>query len=264
MTDFFTFVFVFVIGLVVGSFANVCIFRIPRKMSIVKPRSLCPSCQAPIQPSDNIPIISFIILGGKCRHCGIRISWRYPLVEFVNGLLYVLAFYDILYGQSNWYLFLVSLYLSTVFLMIFFIDLDFKIIPDSLTIPGIIIGLAVSFLPGMHLRWLGSLVGLLVGGALFLLIAEVGDRIFKKESMGGGDIKLAAMMGAFLGWKNILLVLGIASFLGAVVGIALMLLARDKLSARTIPFGPYLVSAGLIALYRGEQIISWYLAFIGR
>lgn len=262
--DFFTPVFVFVVGLMVGSFANVCIFRIPRKMSIVKPRSLCPSCQTPIQPSDNIPIISFIILGGKCRHCGSRISWRYPVVELVNGLLYVLAFYDILCGRGNWYLFLVSLYLSTVFLIIFFIDLDFKIIPDSLTIPGIIIGLAVSFLPGMQFRWLDSLVGLLAGGLLFLLIAEAGDRIFKKESMGGGDIKLAAMMGAFLGWKYILLILVIASFLGAVIGIVLMLLAKDKLSARTIPFGPYLVIAGLIAFYRGEQLISWYLRFIGR
>lgn len=264
MLDIFSFVFVFVIGLTVGSFANVCIFRIPRKISIIKPRSRCPSCQTPIKALDNIPIISFVILGGKCRHCGAKISWRYPLVELANGLLYILAFHEILHGRVNWGLFVISLYLSTLFLIIFFIDLDFKIIPDSLTISGIIIGLAVSFLPFIHLRWFDSLVGFFVGGALFLIIAEAGDRIFKKESMGGGDIKLAAMMGAFLGWKNILLVLVIASFLGVVFGVVLILLAKDKISARTIPFGPYLVTAGLIAFYWGEQIICRYLEFVGR
>ncbi|OQX92361.1 MAG: hypothetical protein B6D58_03380 [candidate division Zixibacteria bacterium 4484_95] len=264
MLEIISFVFVFLVGLIVGSFVNVCIYRIPRKISIIKPRSRCPACQSPIKALDNIPLISFVILGGKCRNCGAKISWRYPLVELANGFLYVLAFNLILHGRDNWGIFVVALYLSTVFLIIFFIDLDFRIIPDSLTISGIIIGLAVSFLPCMHLRWLDSFVGFFIGGALFLTIAEVGDRIFKKESMGGGDIKLAAMMGAFLGWKNILLVLVIASFLGVVFGVVLILSAKDKISARTIPFGPYLVIAGLIAFYWGEQIIRYYLEFISR
>jgi leader peptidase (prepilin peptidase)/N-methyltransferase len=255
---------VFVFGLILGSFANVVIYRIPRKLSIVKPRSQCPFCQTQIRALDNIPILSFIFLGGKCRSCGHKISWQYPIVELINGLLFLMAFTVLIKNPENIYLFLAAIYLSTVFVMIFFIDLDFRIIPDSLSISGIIIGLGVSFLPGMRVRPVASLIGAVVGGLLFMAIAELGDRIFKKESMGGGDIKLAAMLGAFVGWKGLLLILFLASLLGTVIGLTALYMAKDKKTARTIPFGPFLVSAGLIAFYWGEQIIAGYLKLISR
>jgi leader peptidase (prepilin peptidase) / N-methyltransferase len=255
--------FVFVVGLIIGSFANVVIYRIPRKLSIIKPGSHCPSCNTPIRPYDNIPLISFLILKGKCRKCGKRISWRYPMVELANGLLYLLAYYKSLYGEPNISLFLVSIYLSTVFLIIFLIDYDFKIIPDSLSLSGIIIGFGVSFLPGLSIRPLVSGIGIIVGWVLFLVIAELGDRLFKKESMGGGDVKLAAMLGAFVGWQGIFLVLCLASLLGTVIGLTALALAKDKESARTIPFGPFLVTAGLITFYWGHQLIAAYIKMVG-
>jgi leader peptidase (prepilin peptidase)/N-methyltransferase len=255
--------FVFICGLIIGSFANVCIYRMPRGQSIIKPRSRCPSCDTPIRAIDNIPIISFLLLAGKCHHCGKKISWRYPLIELTNGLLYVLAFLMVMKAPENIYHFITAIYLSTVFLIIFVIDLDFKIIPDSLSLSGIILGFLTSFLPNMPIRPVNSLLGLAIGGLLFLAIAELGDRIFKKESMGGGDIKLAAMLGAFLGWQNILLVLVIASLLGTIVGLTALALAKNKESARTVPFGPFLVTAGMITYYWGQQIINSYLKLVG-
>lgn len=263
MIEYWTAALVFFIGLCVGSFANVCIYRLPRNKSIVRPRSSCPVCNTPIKPWHNIPLLSFIILRGKCAYCGARISWRYPLIELLGGLLFLLAYFKLFYGQNNLYFFVVALYLSSAFLIIFFIDLEHKIIPDSISLSGIVIGIGVSFLPGTPLNWLQSLIGAVVGGGAFLLIAELGDRLFKKESMGGGDIKLAAMMGAFVGWKGILLIMALGSFLGALIGGSMLLLARDKEAARTIPFGPYLVTAGLIVFYWGNDLINAYLRFVG-
>jgi len=202
-------------------------------------------------------------LGGKCRNCGSRISWRYPLIELTNGLLYVLAYYQCLYKAQNAGLFLVAMYLSTVFLIIFFIDLDFRIIPDSLSYSGIIIGFGVSFIPGLTVGWIQSGIGILVGWGLFLLIGSLGDWLFKKDSMGGGDVKLAAMLGAFVGWKGIFLVLGIASLLGTIIGLTALGLAKDKQAARYVPFGPFLVAGGLITFYWGNQLIAAYLKMIG-
>lgn len=253
----------FIAGLIFGSFANVVIYRVPRNLSIIRPRSKCPSCDAPVKAYDNIPIVSFLILGGKCRNCGKPIGWRYPLTELTNGLLYVLAFYIYLYKAQNPGLFLVSIYLSTVFLIIFLIDYDFRIIPDSLSISGIIIGFGVSFIPGLTIGPLQSGIGILVGGLLFLAIAELGDRIFKKESMGGGDVKLAAMLGAFMGWKGIFLILCLASLLGTIIGLTILALAKDKQAAHTVPFGPFLVTAGLITFYWGHQLIAAYLKLVG-
>lgn len=263
MDNLFIGIFVFLIGLSVGSFINVCIYRIPLKMSLVKPASQCQTCHKPIKPKHNIPLLSFILLRGKCAYCGARISWRYPAIEFISGILFLMAYFDLFVAGNNLYIFIIGLYLSSVFLIIFFIDLDHKIIPDSLSVSGMIIGLAVSFLPGTPLHWLDSIIGFSIGGLLFLAVAEIGDRVFKKESMGGGDIKLAAMLGAFLGWKGILLVLGIGSFLGALIGGLLLVIAKDKESARTIPFGPFLVTAALIVFYRGNELIEAYLRLVG-
>jgi leader peptidase (prepilin peptidase) / N-methyltransferase len=255
--------FVFAFGLIIGSFANVCIYRMPRNLSIIRPRSHCTSCNLAISPFDNIPLLSFLILGGKCRSCGEKIGWRYPMIELASGLLYVLAFLLIIKSPEDIYHFFVAAYLSTVFLIIFFIDFDFRIIPDSISLSGIVIGFLVSFLPAMPIRPLDSFIGLVIGGLLFLAIAELGDRVFKKESMGGGDIKLAAMLGAFVGWKNILLVLVIASLLGTIIGLAAIALAKDKESAHTVPFGPFLVTAGLITYYWGQLIIAKYMSLVG-
>jgi len=262
MIEYFIAAFVFIMGLSVGSFANVCIYRIPNEMSIVKPSSRCPKCKTPIKPWHNIPILSDVFLGGKCAQCGERISIRYPIIELICGVLFLGAFYKLFYLEGNLYQFLIACYLSAAFLIIFMIDLDHKIIPDSISLSGIVIGFAVSFIPQTSLTWLQSLIGLLVGGGLFLAIAEIGDRVFKKESMGGGDIKLAAMMGAFIGWKGIFLTLGIGSFLGAIIGGAALMLAKDKESARTVPFGPFLVTGALIAFYWGDDLIQAYLNYV--
>ena len=226
--------------------------------------SRCPACGKPIKPWHNIPLLSFILLRGRCAYCGARISRRYPLIELLCGLLFLFAYYRAYLLQDNLGLLLTGLYLSAVFLAIFFIDLDSQIIPDSLSLPGIVLGVVATFLPGAKLTWLDSLIGLAAGGLLFLLVAVMGDKIFKKESMGGGDIKLAAMIGAFVGWQGIILVLIMASFLGAFIGGGALLFAEDKEAARTIPFGPFLVSSALITFYWGADIISAYLRFIGR
>jgi leader peptidase (prepilin peptidase)/N-methyltransferase len=173
-------VFVFLAGLTIGSFINVCIYRLPRHISIVRPRSRCPSCGAQIKAWHNIPLISFLLLRGRCAYCGARISWRYPIVELLTGLLFLLAYVDLWLDKANFIGFIIGLYLSSVFLIIFFIDLEHRIIPDSLTISGMIIGFGTSFLPGSALPWYLSLIGLLAGGLIFLAVAEIGDRIFKK------------------------------------------------------------------------------------
>jgi leader peptidase (prepilin peptidase)/N-methyltransferase len=231
-------------------------------MSLWRPSSRCPKCQEPIKPWQNTPVISYIFLRGKCAKCGEKISIRYPIVELICGLLFLGAFYNFYFLQGNIYQFIVACYLSAAFLIIFMIDLDHRIIPDSISLSGIIIGFAVSFLPHTHLSWLQSLIGILVGGGVFLAVAEIGDRIFKKESMGGGDIKLAAMMGAFVGWKGILLTLALGSFFGAVIGGGALLFAKDKEAARTVPFGPFLVVGGLISYYWAEDIIRAYLNYM--
>jgi leader peptidase (prepilin peptidase)/N-methyltransferase len=155
-----------------------------------------------------------------------------------------------------------AIFLSFVFLAIFFIDLDFRIIPDSFTLPGIVIGLGLSFVPGAFVGWKEALIGIAVGGSAFYLVGLLGELLFKKEAMGFGDVKLAAMMGAFLGWQNLLLILILASFLGSVVGIGLVLFSRRQAGSTYIPFGPFLVLAAVIAIYAGERIIRAYLGLI--
>lgn len=251
--------FVFIFGVAFGSFINVLIYRLPRKESLIKPASKCPSCGAGIRFYDNIPIVSYLVLRGKCRNCNNKISLRYPLVEIMAGLLAVFAVYSFGFSVKG----IEVAVLSLVFLAIFFIDLDFTIIPDSITYPGIPIGLAVSFIPGAMVGWVHSIIGLVVGGGAFMLVGLLGELIFKKEALGFGDVKYAAMVGAFLGWKKLLLMLIIASFLGSVIGIALILASRKKKESTYIPFGPFLTVGALISIYFGEIIIRAYLRLIG-
>jgi leader peptidase (prepilin peptidase)/N-methyltransferase len=248
----------FLFGIMLGSFVNVLIYRLPRNISIVLPPSHCPQCKNPIMPYDNVPILSYLILRGKCRHCGAKISPRYVLVELIAGLLVTFSiFYFGLNIQG-----IEAAFLSLVFVAIFFIDLDFRIIPDFFTLPGVLIGLGVSFVPGALVNWIDALIGIAVGGGVFYLVGLMGQLMFKKEAMGFGDVKFAAMLGVFLGWQNLLLILILASFLGSVIGLAIIAFSSKREDKSYVPFGPFLVVAATIAIYLGNSIINAYLNFI--
>jgi leader peptidase (prepilin peptidase)/N-methyltransferase len=245
--------FIFVVGAVVGSFLNVCIFRLPAEASIVKPRSQCPHCHHPIRYCDNIPLISFIILRGKCRDCGGKISWRYPLVELITALLALLLFLKFSLTLS----FLIFFIFTAVLIVITFIDLDHQIIPDILTVPGIpIFCLAAIFLLDRpwKIPWLEALLGLLIGGGILFTIAFVYELISKREGMGGGDIKLLAMIGGFFGWKSLMFILLFSSFSGAIVGITAMIIKKQDMKY-AVPFGPFLSAAAVAYLFWGDTFM---------
>lgn len=246
-----------ILGAVIGSFLNVCIYRIPEGKSIVSPPSSCPQCGHKIRWYENIPILSYVFLGAKCSSCKVHISPRYPAIEALTGVLFALTLYYFGFSAATvvYWVFAASLVTIT------FIDLDHQIIPDVISLPGIVIGFVCSFfIP--WLSWLNSLLGILLGGGILLAIAWLYEKIAGREGMGGGDIKLLAMLGAFLGWKAILPVVFLASLTGTVVGVPLMLLQKGD-SKLAIPFGPFLASAALIYLFWGQQIVHWYLALIG-
>lgn len=238
--------FAFILGAAVGSFLNVCIFRMPAETSIIKPGSRCPHCLRPIRFYDNIPLISFILLRGKCRHCGAKISWRYPLVELLTAVLTVMLFLK--FGFTlNFFVFFVF---ASVLIVITFIDLDHQIIPDILTLPGIpLFFLAAVFL--VRVPWREALLGLLIGGGVLLAIALVYELISKREGMGGGDIKLLAMIGGFLGWKSLLFILLFSSLFGAVVGLTLIIVKKQDMKY-AVPFGPFLAAAVVAYIFWGE------------
>jgi len=199
-------------------------------------------------------------LRGRCAACHERISLRYPLVEMLNATAYVYFWMTLGLGPQ---LAIMTL-LSSALLIVFFIDLDFQIIPDWITIPGMIIGLAVAFLPD-GLGIVGSAIGLLVGGGSLFLVAMLGDWLFKKESMGGGDIKLAAMLGAFVGWQKVLLIFLSSAVIGLVVSIIIMTVSEKLRRTRVIPFGPFLALAAMVAILYGDQIIRFYaVTILGR
>ncbi len=251
------------LGAIIGSFLNVCIYRIPKEESIVKPSSRCPSCGTPIKFYDNIPILSYLFLRGKCRYCNAKLSIRYPLIEILNAVLYVIVFSRFGTG-SPWVLAVYFVFVSTL-IVIFFIDIDHQIIPNSITYPGIPLSviLGATILPDPFLRYelLGvkaSLIGFLVGGGSFYLIAVIGKMILKKDAMGGGDIKMMAMIGGIMGWKGIILTTFVGSLFGSIVGVSLIMLKGREFGSK-IPFGPYLAFGSLISLLWGQDILVWYL-----
>jgi len=248
-------VLIFILGLIVGSFSNVCIYRIPKNESIIFPASHCPKCHSPIKPVDNIPLLSYILLKGRCRNCKSKISIQYPIVEFLTGLIY-LIFY-LIYGLSIQTL--IYIILSSALIIIAFIDLNEEIVPDVVSLPGIVIGFIVSFFVP-YISFINSGLGVIVGGGIILIIGMAGSVIFKKEAMGGGDVKLAAMIGAFLGWRFIIISLFLGFFLGALAGI-ILILSKIKSREDAVPFGPFIVLGSFITLLWGEQIISWYIGF---
>lgn len=252
--DGLLYTYVALIGLAIGSFANVLIYRLPREKNFVLSRSACPKCGTKLKWYHNIPLLSYVALRGKCSFCKAPISFRYPLVESVNAVLYLYFLWR--FGMSVE--FLVFCYLGTVLLAIFFIDLDFQIIPDLLTYSGMVLGLLVALLPG-GINIVSSAIGLLVGGGALYLIALLGDALFKKESMGGGDIKLAAMLGAFLGWQKVLLIFLSSAVIGLVISVAIMAFSAKLRQERVIPFGPFIALAAVVTMLYGDQIIAYYL-----
>lgn len=250
-------VLAFLFGTVVGSFLNVCICRMPKDESIVSPPSHCPFCDYQIRWYDNIPLLSYLLLRGKCRGCGTHISLQYPLVELLNGLLTLAIF--LRFGPSLSFLALFLFCSSLV--VITFIDIEHQIIPDEISLSGIVIGFAFSFfLPWQ--TWLDSLFGILLGGGSLLLVAYGYQWLTGKEGMGGGDIKLLAMMGAFLGWKSIPFIIFASSLVGSVVGVSMMLIQK-KDSKLAIPFGPYLAFGAVLYIFYGRQLIQWYFGLSG-
>ncbi len=239
-------------GALIGSFLNVCIYRLPRQESIAWPGSHCPQCAHPIAWYDNIPILSYVALRGRCRYCAVGIPFHYPFIEALNALGYMglLWFFGLSWTTAAYGVFYSAL------LVVAGTDLSHKIIPNVVTFPGVLIGLvcAATVLP---IGFMGSVLGVLVGGGILWLLAWASPYLFGKEGMGGGDIKLLAMIGAFLGWKLSVMTIMIGSLLGSIVGIALIALQVIK-REDYIPFGPFLVCGALVALFFGQFILDWY------
>ncbi|MGV8075226.1 MAG: prepilin peptidase [Syntrophobacteraceae bacterium] len=246
-------VLVFIAGCCLGSFFNVVIRRLPAKESIAVPGSHCPGCKHPIGFYDNIPLLSYVVLGGKCRHCGERISIRYPLVEALTGALTLFVF--LRYGFQLQ--FFVELLLVSLLVIITFIDLDTYLIPDVLSLPGILMGFGLSFVTP-RFDWFDSLLGILIGGGFFFLIAVGYKLLRRQEGLGGGDIKLLAMIGAFLGWCGVGFTVLMASCIGTLVGLVIMIRSRQGLTAM-LPFGPFLALGAISYLFWGQSFIRWYL-----
>jgi leader peptidase (prepilin peptidase) / N-methyltransferase len=236
-------------GLVIGSFLNVVIARVPERRSLWMPGSTCPGCGNAIAWHDNIPLVSFLVLQGRCRACAAPIPWRYPLVEATTAALFVVAW--LVFGGDLRQFAMAVVFLAAL-VAITAIDLRHQIIPDVITLPGIGVGLVAS-VAADRVSWLQSAVGILVGGGLFVLVI-----VLSRGGMGGGDLKLGAMLGAFLGWQALLVGLFVAVMLGGLSAVAL--LASRRLARKdAIPFGPFLALGGAVALFWGDAILAWYL-----
>lgn len=249
----FIYIFSFLLGLTIGSFLNVCIYRIPEGKSILWPGSHCPNCRNKLRWYHNIPVLSYVLLKGRCSFCGTGISLRYPAVEVLTGTLFALVVSRFGLNPSA----LVYSFFVALLIVITFIDLDFQIIPDVLSLPGIVVGFLCSFLIPW-LPWSASLLGIALGGGSLFLVAFTYKLLTKVDGMGGGDIKLLAMIGAFLGWKAILPVIFLSSAIGCLVGIPLML-RKGSGTKLAIPFGPFLALGAVIYLLYGGYLIQWYL-----
>jgi len=279
LPDYFGYIFIFVFGAAVGSFLNVVIHRVPNEESIVFPNSACPKCHSPIKAYDNIPILSWLILGGKCRNCKEKISPRYPAVELLTAIIYVIVYWQI---GFNWYL-PVCLIFSTALVSLVFIDAEHMILPNVITYPLLVFSLIIrlvypliftenffsdtKFAPLVHLNnypfWLvslaGAILGGLVGGGLLWLVGELWKRLRGVEAMGLGDVKMMFAVGALLGWRLTLLSIFLGAFSGAVIGIIVIARQKEKDFQAQIPFGIFLGIGSFLALLCGDKLIAWYL-----
>ncbi len=246
-------------GLVLGSFANVCIHRLPAGRSVVSPGSSCPLCSAPVRAWQNIPVLSYLLLRGRCGSCGASISARYPLVEAVNGLLWLgLA---VQHGPTP--ATVVRMLLATALLVLALIDAEHYILPDVITLPGVLAGGLATLVPGWRVGWLEALLTALGAYAIFALIAYAWRRLRGIEALGQGDWKMAAMLGAFLGWHELLLVVFLASLWGTLVGLAAIAVSREHGLRSRLPLGTFLGLAGITVVFAGRPLLDWYAALGG-
>jgi leader peptidase (prepilin peptidase)/N-methyltransferase len=242
---------IFLFGLIIGSFLNVCIYRIPRQQSIAFPGSKCVCCDKPLGFFELIPVISFIFLKGRCRTCGTVISWHYPMVEIITGIIFSGAY--IKFGLNIEFLTVITL--SSLMLVVTFIDIDYRIIPNKLVVVGLILGIVFGlFRPSAGLFFISK--GIAAGFGLMFLVA-----LLSRWQMGFGDVKLAAVMGAFLGWKGVLTAILLAFATGAVYGIFLIV-AKGKNRKTAVPFGPFLAGATVFSFFWADTVITWYLNLI--
>ena len=241
-------------GLSIGSFLNVCIYRLPLKMSIVSPPSRCTKCGRFLSWTDNVPVVSWVLLGGKCRSCGDPISVMYPLVELVTAIVFVAGYWW--YGLTP--LLAVRLLFACAMIVLFVIDLQHRILPNVITLPGIVVGFVFSFFfePGV----ISSILGIIIGGGIPWAIYELWLLIRHEEGMGFGDVKMLAKNGAFLGWQLVLFTLMVASLVGSIVG-GLMIVTKKGSLKYALPFGTFLAVAALIAAVVGDRFVAWYAGF---
>jgi leader peptidase (prepilin peptidase)/N-methyltransferase len=241
-----------VLGLAVGSFLNVCIYRLPRRQSLVHPPSRCPRCGRGLSWSDNIPVVSWLALRGRCRQCGEPIAAQYPIVEIVTAVLFV----AVVVLTPTVPLIVSRLVLGSALIVLFMIDLEHQILPNVITLPGIAVGLALSLLapPGI----VDAAIGAALGAGVLYAIAAGYYLVRKEEGMGMGDVKMLAMIGAFLGWQSVLLTLVLSSFSGALIGIALLATSRGSMRY-ALPFGTFLALGAFVAMLSGDAIFTWYL-----
>ncbi len=246
------YILVFVVGVVIGSFLNVCIVRVPQGQSVMWPGSHCPRCRQPIRWFDNVPLLNFLWLRAQCRRCGRKIAWRYPLVECVNGLGYlaVVCHFGVSANALVYALFLSALLVVTM------IDFEHFMIPDVIVLPGMILGLLASAFM-LPVGWVGSVTGVLLGGGILWIIAIFSPYLFGKEGLGGGDIKFLAMIGAFLGWQSVVLTLFLATLSGAVVGVGLMAFHRME-RGQYLAFGPFLAAGAVVSLFFCREVFGMY------
>ena len=262
MPEFYLVSIVFIFGAMVGSFLNVCISRIPKGESVIHPPSHCPKCQAPIPFFHNVPLVSYLLLGGRCCSCGVRISFRYFAVELLMASFAVALFYQFGFGLA----FVVGFFFIAALIVISFIDLDVRIVPDVISLPGIVVGILFSLIGRYAISDpfdivptpLGALIGVLAGGGFLLAVAWIYEKFTGVEGMGGGDIKLLAMIGAFLGWPSIPLTLFFSSLGGSVIGLSIML-AKGVDRRYALPFAPFLCLGALVYLFFGREIIDFYV-----
>lgn len=243
-----------ILGAIIGSFLNVCIARWPADESVVTPRSRCPGCKAPITWHDNIPVLSWLVLRGRCRGCGARISVQYPLVELATAGIWAYSLYrhGVTVDALQWAVF------GTILLGIAMTDAREYIIPDEFSLGGLVLGVAFSFQGGWD-GFAAAAIGASVGFGVLWLVGFLGTLAFKEEAMGGGDIKMMAMVGAFLGWQGVLLTIFLGALVGSIIFVPISLVGERKL----VPFGVFLaVGAGVTYLY-GEAMLSWYRTFLG-
>jgi leader peptidase (prepilin peptidase) / N-methyltransferase len=273
----------FVFGAMIGSFLNVCVYRLPRNVSVAKGRSHCPHCGEGIAWYDNIPILSWLILGARCRNCAQPISWQYPVVEAITGFLFLLVFLKFGLTLAT----PVYMGLAGALVLVTFVDLTDWTIPNEVTFPGIPLGVVFSVVamlyPGSNLILndpVASLIGVAVGGGSLYLLDKLALLLLKKRGMGFGDVKLLAMLGAFFGWQGVLLIIMMASFAGSIIGVA-VILAQKRRTVRAVvpeagddageedvvvqegghylPFGPYLALAGVLYMFFGPELIAYYV-----